>query len=586
METVGHRRASTARREPKGAAEGGDRGLLNPWLRRGARAIQSTFGLAVASAVLLGLAFPPIGLAAVIWVAPAPLLLLVRRQAWPRARWPYARLYAAGFVSWLLILHWLRLPHWAGYVSWPALAALMAIYFPLFVAVARVMVHRLGVSVVVAAPVAWTAGELFRAHFLGGFSMASLYHAHYRWLALIQVADLAGGLTLSFVIMLAAACLARMIPWDGKRAALWPIAPAVLAVAATLAYGYHRLGEIDTATPSSTNSGEATSVKVALIQGSFNTEFVYDPDRPKRIIEGMSQRTRAALDAEPDLDLVIWPETMFFAAWENAAFTEDLRKFAIQGLNRFGKYHAALLTGAEVRETSGDGGSSQTKGYNSALFVAPDGEIVGRYDKMNPVMFGEYIPFGEQFPWLYQLSPLRGGLTAGARPEALAIPVRGAADDNGGDAPTVTFCPSICYESVLPHHVRGSVATLAAEGKPVDVLVNLTNSGWFWGSSELDLHLMCNVFRAVECRKPMLVAANTGFSAWIDAAGRIRRQGKRHQEDTVIAQVSSTRIFSRYVAWGDWLGGICLGLCGLAAVFEVVCRGIRGRRLFFGQSRA
>jgi apolipoprotein N-acyltransferase len=62
--------------------------------------------------------------------------------------------------------------------------------------------------------------------------------------------------------------------------------------------------------------------------------------------------------------------------------------------------------------------------------------------------------------------------------------------------------PNICYESVLPHVIRRQINTLQAEGKEPDVLVNLTNDGWFWGSSELDLHLACGIFRAVECRKP------------------------------------------------------------------------------------
>ena len=91
----------------------------------------------------------------------------------------------------------------------------------------------------------------------------------------------------------------------------------------------------------------------------------------------------------------------------------------------------------------------------------------------------------------------------------------------------VRIAPNICYESVLSHVIRRQVNALAAEGREPDMLVNLTNDGWFWGSSELDMHLACGVFRAVECRKPLLIAANTGFSAWIDGDGRILEQGPR-----------------------------------------------------------
>ena len=77
---------------------------------------------------------------------------------------------------------------------------------------------------------------------------------------------------------------------------------------------------------------------------------------------------------------------------------------------------------------------------------------------------------------------------------------------------------------------------MAAEGREPDVLVNLTNDGWFWGSSELDMHLACGVFRAVECRKPLLIAANTGFSAWIDGDGRIQEQGPRRAAGVIVAE--------------------------------------------------
>ena len=91
-------------------------------------------------------------------------------------------------------------------------------------------------------------------------------------------------------------------------------------------------------------------------------------------------------------------------------------------------------------------------------------------------------------------------------------------------------------KACLSHVIRRQVNALAAEGREPDVLVNLTNDGWFWGSSELDLHLACGVFRAVECRKPLLIAANTGFSAWIDGDGRIREQGPRRARDVIVAE--------------------------------------------------
>ncbi len=102
------------------------------------------------------------------------------------------------------------------------------------------------------------------------------------------------------------------------------------------------------------------------------------------------------------------------------------------------------------------------------------------------------------------------------------------------------------------------MSELRAAGAEPDVLVNLTNDGWFWGSSELDLHLMCGIFRAVECRKPLVIAANTGFSAVLDADGRVLRQGRRRDTDILVHDVKLDSRASPYVTFGDWGAGTCL----------------------------
>jgi apolipoprotein N-acyltransferase len=211
-------------------------------------------------------------------------------------------------------------------------------------------------------------------------------------------------------------------------------------------------------------------------------------------------------------------------------------------------YGAPFLIGVDSYDVNGD----VNRRFNSALFVAEDGTLGARYDKMHPVLFGEYVPLGDRFPWLYNLTPLGGGLTAGT--EAQSGTVAGA-----------TVCPSICYETVMPQVIRRQVLQLRAAGKEPDLLVNVTNDGWFWGSSELDLHLICGVFRAVECRKPMVIAANTGFSASIDANGMILAQGPRRESAILVAETKLDDRRSLYLLWGDWPAGGCLLVCvGLA----------------------
>ena len=175
---------------------------------------------------------------------------------------------------------------------------------------------------------------------------------------------------------------------------------------------------------------------------------------------------------------------------------------------------------------------------------------------MHRVMFGEYVPWADRFPWLRRLTPLGDDLSAGRAPAMFTLG-------------RLRIAPNICYETVLSHVIRGQINALAARGEEPNVLVNLTNDGWFWGSSELDMHLACGVFRAVECRKPLLIAANTGFSAWIDGDGCILRQGKRRAADSLLAEVRLDQRTSWYLVHGDWLAGLCLAACMVLAIVGV-----------------
>jgi apolipoprotein N-acyltransferase len=164
----------------------------------------------------------------------------------------------------------------------------------------------------------------------------------------------------------------------------------------------------------------------------------------------------------------------------------------------------------------------------------------------------------EYLPWLQHLTPLTGNASPGKGPVAFDLPP--------SDSRPIRIASSICYESVLSHVIRSQVNALTAAGKEPDVLVNITNDGWFWGSSALDLHLTCAVFRAVECRKPFLVAANTGFSASIDTNGRILEQGPRRDKGVIIAQPRlDQHRRSWYLEHGDWFAGVCLAACVLLA---------------------
>ncbi|MFW6125297.1 MAG: apolipoprotein N-acyltransferase [Pirellulales bacterium] len=538
------------------------------------RLLSSTWLPALVSAVLLWAALPPLGrwVWPVAWIAPVGWIVLIRRERLAGRR-PYLVLYGVGFLFWLASLHWLRLPHPATSIGWVALAIYFGVYLPLFVGLSRVAVHRLRVSVVIAAPAVWTGLEFGRGHVLGGMTMGSLGHTQVDWVTLIQIADLGGAYLVGLLVMLVAACLGRMIPLRsastaGERWRGWPLLPAAGAVAATLVYGIARLNHEPDGPPE-------PILTAGIIQGSIDTELTADPrvrGRIHRHYVGLSERAVRRWD---DLDVILWPETTFrdplFTFDPDASkppyatrITQEEFRWNLQNLpetppemtrlaRRLG---VPMILGFE-RLHFAAGGQYR---YNCAGLVTADGELLRPvYDKMHPVMFGEYVPLARRFPLLQRITPLADSLTAGRR--AVGLEVAG-----------VRLAPNICYESVLPHLVRRQVLQLRRRGEEPDALVNLTNDGWFWGSSELDMHLACGVFRAVECRKPMLIAANTGFSAHIDGSGRILRRGPRRRTAVLRAEVRGDRRRSPYLSWGDWPAGLCAAACVGLAIVGIVGR--------------
>jgi apolipoprotein N-acyltransferase len=205
--------------------------------------------------------------------------------------------------------------------------------------------------------------------------------------------------------------------------------------------------------------------------------------------------------------------------------------------------------------------------FNSAVLVDSQGKVVGTYDKMHRVMFGEYIPFADWIPFLYRITPLTGGIVAGEGPAGLML--------NDG-----RYCisPNICYETAIPHVIRRQVATLESMSAFPTVLVNLTNDAWYWGSSELDMHLACDIFRAVETRVPMVIAANGGISASIDCTGRVLARSKKQNAEFLLADVPAAGGLSPYVQLGDWFAGGCLACCVALTIVEWRARRALRRR--------
>lgn len=544
-----------------------------------------------ASALAWYLSYFPANLGPLAFLAPVPLLLLVRLEDRPR------RMYLAVYVTWLVAtlaaISWMA-ANGPMVPAWIALSFYMALYAPAFLLACRTAVHRLRLPLVVAAPLVWVGLEFLRGHVGTGFPWYFLGHTQWRWTTLIQVSDLIGAYGVSFIVMACAAAAAVCVPpiafatlelmssRDGvpsappiatRRQQIFSVGGALALLAVVLGYGLVcTSGEKFTPGP-----------RMALVQGNFPSKLSGGAGGDK-LWAMHNHLTKLAVQQQPDF--VIWPESAY--PWRLLEASPGMKEERLDALARqvsggqitsvewrqteafvreslkdlATQANAALLVGLSTVSADNDG----LHRYVSAAFSRPELGVVGRYDKRHLVIFGEYVPLRNVFPFLQAFSPYTDGSSSDSGPGPKTF--RHA---------NVSISPLICFEDTVPHLVRGVVARAeSGRGDGIDVLVNVTNDGWFYESAEQEQHLATSLFRAVETRTPLVRAANTGVSAVIDGAGRLvepvlftDEQGKplrmtrglgRLTKDThavLVADVPLDPRRSLYVRFGDWFAGAC-----------------------------
>ncbi len=525
------------------------------------------FGTAVASLTMLWLVFPPVGFWWLAWVAPIPLvgLMIKRRTSTDSApqdfngistKRSWLALWLAGVAYWLATFYFIPLPHPALWFGWLAVSLYLGLYLPLWVAVSRCLIWRYEWPAIIAIPVAWTGLEWLRSNLFTGMAMVCLSHSQFKQPILIQMADLTGAYGLSFVMMVVATGIVLASQRPGNDATrVGPITVIVLTLMFVLGYGYFRLQEEHELADRSIND---RSINVGLIQGSLDVVFEQNSEEEHwQRFDHYYDLTQQALAQWPDVDVIVWPESSFLLNDLLSDYSDEATQTNAQhAIRQFwqsmiapGSEHAELqmIVGGRTADPNEDAD------FASALWIRSPGEVVGRYFKNHLVMFGEYVPFSNWIP-LLQHTPLGKGVTAGKEFSVF--------DVNG-----VRLAPTICFETTVPHWVRRMVNDLERRCQTPDAILNLTNDGWFFGTSALDLHLACNVFRAVEMRIPVLACANTGFSAEIDHCGRLLQIGPRRATGLLKARVKPSTIrYSLYRQIGDTvpmifgLGGVGMWL--------------------------
>lgn len=527
--------------------------------------------LSIASALLLWFAFPTNPWSWLAWVGLVPLLLLVRSTRAPRAI--YCGSWLGSMIYWLLSIYWISVTDPDAGLAWVVMALALSCWWPGFLVLARLAVGRLGLPLMAAAPVLWVGLEYVRAHILTGFPWYYLAHSQHQVLPLIQIADITGALGISFLIVLVNAWLVDVLTvplvrpaasGSGVRPALGQVVRAVVVVAAvgaTLAYGAYRLA----------SAQFRDGPRLALLQSNIEQQRKMAPDYDALLAVYKSLVAQALRDNER-LDLIVWPETSYpyqfvardpqlsDAGYEQQArqldpdrgrdFWEDWGGSVSSYLHSWtDQIKVPMLVGVVTYDFHRRGFAK----YNTALLFQPGLREIQRYAKIHLVPFGEYVPFLKTVPWLKVLTPYRGSyvpsLSFGREPTWFALgPYR--------------LASAICFEDTIPQAVRRFFSGQGA-AQPPDVLLNLSNDGWFRGTSEHDMHLAISVFRAVENRVPLARAVNTGMSALVDGNGRVLALKPKLTAGVLSGVVPLDDRVSLYSAWGDWLGLGCLAATAL-----------------------
>ena len=355
--------------------------------------------------------------------------------------------------------------------------------------------------------------------------------------------------------------------------------------------------------------------KIAVVQENFPISVTRAEENDLEVVEAHRKLSiEAAEKYEPDL--VVWPESMaqpylYPRIVELPAKRESYPGFKIingESLELYPRSDLALqdfrnaqrvqktvpqlarqlktymLVGASSRIFSSDPDDItrvEVHQRNSSFLIGPDGSLLPtqRYDKVHLVPFGEYIPFRKAFPPLYdliiRLSPYNFDHSI---LEGSALRVFSLTSRDGRSS--YRFSTPICYEGTVPGLCRRFVKP---PGKPkIDFLVNVSNDGWFNASWELNQHLTCYVFRAVENRIPIARAVNTGISGFVDSAGRIHDLVSENGRTRGVKGIAATDLqldsrISLYTRAGDWFAMLC-GIASLALFVDSMLKPWRHRR--------
>jgi apolipoprotein N-acyltransferase len=516
--------------------------------------------LAAESGILLVLPFPvadplPHWRAGLAWIALAPLLIALLV---PRGGFGWLRLgrntllgYFCGILWYAGTCYWIESTmRLYGNLS-PAIAAVilmlfclfLGLYLALFACLVSLTQRATGSTAwtLLLTPFLWVAMELACAR-ITSFPWNQLGYSQIDNLLLTRLAPWAGTYGISFVIVAVNCAIAGFFLLRGWRAR---ILPAVIALAFIAAMQKdmtrHILDRPANATAmllqpnldvagGNNWAGEIFDRHmlhfVALSENVCNPYFAGLPTRPNPRVQ---PECRPRKSGNPLTDLIIWPESPAPFEDSDPRFRHWISALAEDA-------HAPMIVDDfAVTHDPGQVGNSL---YNSGSFIASDGSFVGRYDKMHLVPFGEYTPFPQLLSFAGSLTAEVGKMTPGEHRVVFA-----AAGHRYG-----VF---ICYESIFADEVRQFVKLGA------NVLVNISDDGWYGDTSAPWQHLNIARMRAIENNRWLLRDTNSGITTVIDPYGRVVQSAPRHVETSLLVRFNYISQETFYTRHGDLFAWLC-----------------------------
>ena len=392
-------------------------------------------------------------------------------------------------------------------------------------------------------PLAYPAVEFAYPQLFPSNFGAALYTAS----VLTQIVEVTGVLGLTALIAVVNGAVWELI--DARASRRPPARSRIIfatgIVLGVVVYGLVRLPMVDA------QIATAPKLKVALIQTNIGAREKVE--RRDDFIARHRQMSWEAIKRDPDLALVVWPES---------AYNRHLPR-GVSNVSRevTGGLPVPVVFGAITYE----GAPGRRHFYNSAMLTSSTGDIVARFDKVR------LIAFSEALPWIVTWSGLDTTIMAWSPYASLFT--RGATFEHFRAANAV-FLPTICYEGIL----AGFVRDFWRRAGPAEVLLNVTNDSWFGNSHEPQIHLALASFRSIETRRALIRSTNTGISALVDPAGRIYQRTGQWTAEILTGEVPVIKSGTSppYQVIGDLFAWSSLGLLAIGWVSSARAR--RARR--------